>query len=228
MAKVQSLIGVSEGRPNDDFYSTPSHATKLLLDFESFPSPIWEPACGVGAISKVLLKHEYQVHSSDFMHRGYAEGGVDFFGVGSMPNGCKSIITNPPFSVRLRGKEYRVENWVQHGFNIGAEKIALFLKTTAVAGKQRSFIFEKHLTKLLQFRDRVSLTRNDVQMANGGMMDFAWFVFERTCKTSPIIAWLPPNNRLHSDAGESAPLQADFFIPAESTSQALSTPTQRR
>jgi len=30
------------------------------------------------------------------------------------------------------------------------------------------------------------------------------------------------------DAGESAPLQADFFTPADSTSQASSTPTQRR
>ena len=228
MAKVQSLIGVSEGRPNDDFYSTPSHATKLLLDFESFPSPIWEPACGVGAIAKVLLKHEYQVHSSDIMHRGYGEGGVDFFGVSSMPNGCKSIITNPPFSVRLRGKEYRVENWVQHGFNIGAEKIALFLKTTAVAGKQRSFIFEKHLTKLLQFRDRVSLTRNDVQMANGGMMDFAWFVFERTCIESPIIAWLPPNNRLHLDVGDSPAQQALFTPEAGSAEGKSPKPAPRR
>ena len=41
-------------------------------------------------------------------------------------------------------------------------------------------------------------------------------------------AFTPPNNRLHSDAGESADLQADFYTPADSTSQALSTPTQRR
>ena len=36
---------------------------------------------------------------------------------------------------------------------------------------------------------------------------------------------MPSNNRLYLDAGESAPLQASFFAPAESTSQALSTPT---
>lgn len=195
VSRVRSLIGVSEGRPVDDFYSTPPRATKLLLDFENFPAPIWEPACGVGAISKVLTDYGYRVHSSDLAQRGYGEGGIDFFGVLAMPNGCKSIVTNPPFSVRLRGKEYRVENWVQHGFSIGAEKIALFLKTTAVAGKQRSFIFEKYLTKLLQFRDRVSLTRNDVEMENGGMMDFAWFVFERTTQAPPTIAWIPPNTQ---------------------------------
>jgi hypothetical protein len=193
--RVLSMIGVSVGRPADDFYSTPSRATKLLLDFEAFPSLVWEPACGVGAISNVLISYGYEVYSSDLAQRGYGEGGVDFFGVSSMPNGCKAIVTNPPFSVRLRGREYRVENWVQHGFNIGAEKIALFLKTTAVAGKQRSFIFEKHLTKLLQFRDRVSLTRNDVEMENGGMMDFAWFIFERAPKAQPVIAWIPPNTQ---------------------------------
>src|SRR5690349_8910735 len=189
--RVKSLIGISKGRPNEDFYSTPRDATKLLLDYESFPSPVWEPACGKGEISKVLEDYRYKVHSSDIVMRGYGIGGVDFFGVLSMPNNCKSIITNPPFSVRLRGKEYRVEDWVTHGFNIGAEKIGLFLKTTAIAGKQRSFIFEKHLIKLLQFRDRVSLTRNDLKMENGGMMDFAWFIFERSRNSSPIIAWIP-------------------------------------
>ncbi len=38
----------------------------------------------------------------------------------------------------------------------------------------------------------------------------------------------PPNNRLHSDAGESAPFQADSNASALSTSQALSTPAPRR
>jgi len=35
------------------------------------------------------------------------------------------------------------------------------------------------------------------------------------------------NNRVHSDAGESAPIQGSLFASAESTSQALSTPAQR-
>lgn len=110
-----------------------------------------------------------------------------------MPKGTSEIITNPPFRIRDKGKELRVEHWVEHGFGIGSDKIALFLKTTAVAGKKRSYVFEKYLVKLLQFRDRVSLYRNDIPMKNGGMMDFAWFIFDKNKERDPIIEWLPSN-----------------------------------
>jgi len=191
LSKIQSIIGVSDGRPENDFYSTPPDATRLLLNHESFDSKIWEPACGVGSISKVLKEYKYDVYSSDLIDRGFGIGGKNFFEYLKLPENCSTIITNPPFRIRSNGKEYRVEHWVEHGFQIGANKIALFLKTTAIAGKQRSFVFEKHLLKLLQFRDRVSLYRNDVPMKNKGMMDFAWFIFLKNPLTSPVIEWIP-------------------------------------
>jgi hypothetical protein len=36
MGNVLSIIGVSDGRKEDDFYSTPSRATKLLLKKRKF------------------------------------------------------------------------------------------------------------------------------------------------------------------------------------------------
>jgi len=37
-----------------EFYPTPPEATRALLSVECFEGDIWEPACGDGAISKVL------------------------------------------------------------------------------------------------------------------------------------------------------------------------------
>jgi hypothetical protein len=155
MGNVLSIIGVSDGRKEDDFYSTPSRATKLLLKKENFKNIIFEPACGIGAISKVLLENNYLVYSSDKIDRGYTKNIIDFFDLKKIPDGCLSVITNPPFQCRYNNKTMRVEDWLIHSFEIGAEKIALFLKTTALAGKRRSEIFEKSgFKKLWQFRER--------------------------------------------------------------------------
>src|SRR5271165_95785 len=47
-SRAHSLVGISPGRPNNDFYPTPAYATEALLDSEEFSGIIWEPACGNG------------------------------------------------------------------------------------------------------------------------------------------------------------------------------------
>ena len=41
----------------DDCYETPEVATEALLRAEKLPTTIWEPACGPGAIVRVLRSH---------------------------------------------------------------------------------------------------------------------------------------------------------------------------
>jgi hypothetical protein len=84
-------------RERQDFYATPSWVTEALLRHIRFRGPIWEPCCGDGAISKVLLANGYDVVSSDLVERGYGEAGVDFLRARSMPPGCLCIVTNPPY-----------------------------------------------------------------------------------------------------------------------------------
>lgn len=57
-----------------DFYPTPPEAVRALLSVETFEGSIWEPACGDGAISKVLLDAGHEVVSSDLIDRGYGNG----------------------------------------------------------------------------------------------------------------------------------------------------------
>ncbi len=80
MTVAQSIVGFSTdgGRPLDDFYITPPEATRALLAVENFGPRIWEPACGDGAMSEVLIAAGYDVVSSDLGDYGYGDPGVDF------------------------------------------------------------------------------------------------------------------------------------------------------
>src|SRR3546814_8432653 len=77
MAKSnRSIVGQSAGRPRDDFYPSPRSATLALLSVERFEGTIWEPACGNGAISRVLEEQGHEVVSTDLIDRGYGTGGI--------------------------------------------------------------------------------------------------------------------------------------------------------
>ena len=56
---IRAYVGdtVNNNRSSSDFYGTPEKCTEDLLERETFDGPIWECACGEGAISKVLIKH---------------------------------------------------------------------------------------------------------------------------------------------------------------------------
>lgn len=78
-----------------EFYPTPPEAVRALLSVERFDGTIWEPACGDGAISKVLIEAGFQVVSTDLIDRGFGRGGCDF--LKSTRPLAKHIITNPPY-----------------------------------------------------------------------------------------------------------------------------------
>lgn len=78
-------------------YPTPADVTRALLIFLALqPCTIWEPACGDGAMSRVLESVGHTVISTDIRHTGYGEGGVDFLTCNSRQ--CDAVITNPPFN----------------------------------------------------------------------------------------------------------------------------------
>ncbi|HBK06734.1 MAG TPA: hypothetical protein DDZ81_12830 [Acetobacteraceae bacterium] len=83
-----------EGR---DFYATPAWVTQALLKHVTFRGSIWEPCCGDGAMSSVLTARGYDVVSTDLVDRGFGTPGVDFLACRSVPDGCRTIVTNPPY-----------------------------------------------------------------------------------------------------------------------------------
>src|SRR4249920_1385040 len=86
----------------NDLYETPEAATRALLRAEPLPRTIWEPACGPGAIVRVLREAGHQVIAADLVDYSSLEqdrAGRDFLLERSSPDGVEMIVTNPPFKL---------------------------------------------------------------------------------------------------------------------------------
>ena len=180
-AKIaQSIVGTSPGRPKHDFYPTPTHCTEDLLRVEDFGGIIWEPACGDGAISKVLVEKGLQVVSTDLIDRGYGEGGVDFL---ESTMEVDSIITNPPYSL--------AQKFVEHALFCTNHKVAMLLKLAFLEGQKRQAMFmSSPLARVWVYSKRVTQYRGGIKAKYSGMIAFAWFVWEHGYEGEPVIRWL--------------------------------------
>ena len=114
-------------------------ATEALLRVETFPHRrIWEPACGDGAISKVLEAAGYHVFSSDLHDRGYGTPNMDFVATVNINKFACNIVTNPPFSLVLPFAQRAVD--ATAGTQRG--KVALLLRLACLEGQARRAFFE--------------------------------------------------------------------------------------
>ncbi len=83
------------GRIPHEFYPTPPEAVRALLSVETFDGPIWEPACGDGAIATTLAAAGHHVVSTDRYAYGFGETGIDF--LAERRSRARHIVTNPPY-----------------------------------------------------------------------------------------------------------------------------------
>lgn len=126
--------GKAENRRELDFYPTPPEVTEALLDFWKLPPcAVWEPACGDGAMSKVLQQRGYTVTSSDLRETGFGDGGVDF--LTCEPRPCIAIITNPPFNLS--------EAFIRRALAI-TPNVAMVLKSQYWHAAKRRQLFVDH------------------------------------------------------------------------------------
>ena len=115
-----------------DYYPTPPDVTHALMRFLSLNRcRVWEPACGDGAMAKVLAEYGHDVFSSDIRQTGYGKGGVDFL---AEAKECEAIITNPPFALS--------EAFIRHSLP-QAEVVAMVLKSQYWHAAKRKALFEE-------------------------------------------------------------------------------------
>lgn len=55
--RIRMMVGARKNRNKHDFYPTPEIATVRFLEAERFEGEIWEPACGDGAMSRVIERY---------------------------------------------------------------------------------------------------------------------------------------------------------------------------
>ena len=180
--KSTTLSYVGHNKNNDrfenDFYATPLDAIEDLIKYEKFDGKIWECSCGDGAISDPLIKAGYNVYSSDLIDRGYGETGVDFL---KSTKQVDNIITNPPFNLATE--------FTLHGLNLINKKMALLCKLSFLEGKKRASVLfnQNKLKKVLIFSRRLGFKKNDKK---GGLMAFAWFIYDVNYNGKPTIDWI--------------------------------------
>lgn len=169
-----------------DFYPTPPWATKALLAYEDFLGRTWEPACGDGAISKVLVDHGMDVTSSDLFDYGYGSPNVDFLDTGVLRI-FDHIITNPPFAL--------AEAFVSRALQQSNHKVALLLRLAFLegAGRYSRLFSEEPPARVWVFSERITMYPNGEQTGGTGTTAYAWFVWDKTRSgSSTKLGWISP------------------------------------
>src|SRR5215831_576694 len=120
----------------NDLYETPTCATEALLRVEKLPPRIWEPACGRGAIVRVLRAAGHEVVASDIANYGIpitAPGywGRDFLLERMAPLGTGCILTNPPGKIATK--------FARHALNL-CPRVILLLRLAFLESTRRTDI----------------------------------------------------------------------------------------
>lgn len=184
-----SMVGKPKYERRDrEFYVTPEWCTKVLLEKETFNHNIWEPACGNGAISKVLMEKGYNVYSTDIHdnRKEFKEQNdvLDFIKNTQLVYNL-DIITNPPYNKAVEFIELSLLQTLRYD-----GKIAMLLRNEFDSGKTRKHLFGE----CLAFHKKIILTERPkwIEDTEGNPRhNFAWFVWNwgRPFFTPPTIEY---------------------------------------
>ncbi len=159
----------------DDLYETPAVAVETLLRIEALPPVIWEPACGPGAIARVLRGAGHVVYATDLVD--YAspdqdEARWDFLSEQQCPIGVQAIVTNPPF--KLAGE------FVTHALKL-CPVVMMLVRLAFYESTRRSSILDGgKLARVHVFSRRLPMMHRagwEGRKANSGIA-FAWFIWD--------------------------------------------------
>jgi hypothetical protein len=181
-------LAVSQRAPlaerGDDLYETPACAVRALLAVETLPSgAVWKPACGPGAIVRVLRAAGHQVYATDlvdYVSPDQDAHGIDFLMEFAVPD-IASIVTNPPFKL--------ADDFVRHALLL-CPRVYMLLRLAFLESDGRSDILEGgRLRRVYVFRERLPMMHragwNGPRASSA--LAFAWFVWDRQHRGPPEL-----------------------------------------
>lgn len=182
-AAVGTASATKEAR-GQNLYETPPEAMHTLLALEIFSSTVLEPACGRGAITRMLERAGYSVVLADLVdystadQHGELQAVQDF--LTSHPPECGSydIVTNPPYGDVLNA-------FVAHALRVfRPRKMALLLNLNFLCGfadDDRNFVMDDcPPARVHVFARRLPMMHRDGWDGEkaSSRMNTAWFVWE--------------------------------------------------
>jgi hypothetical protein len=167
-----------------DLYETPAAAVEALLAVETLPHVVWEPAAGRGAIARVLQAHGHSVVASDIADHGFPLRFVaDFLTTTTAPDGCTSVVTNPPYRRKLP------QRFVAHALTL-VPTVVMLLRLAFYETEGRSKILERSgLARVHVFRKRLPMMHRAGWTGKraSSAIPFAWFVWQRDHTGPPTL-----------------------------------------
>jgi hypothetical protein len=160
----------------DDLYETAPAAVHTLMREEKLPHGIWEPACGRGAIVRVLRAAGHEVVATDLVDYGLQESahGIDFLMEHKAPDGIEAVVTNPPFKL---GAEF-----ARRAIAL-VPKVYLLLRLDFYSSMQRDDIFDDDsgFHGVHVFANRLPMMHRDGWEGprTTSNVTFAWFCWTR-------------------------------------------------
>lgn len=172
-------------RAAHDFYPTHPEGTRALLRVETFTGSIWEPACGNGAISKVLIANRYHVISTDLIDRGYGVGGIDF--LRERVTRAANIVTNPPYGSGL------ADAFVRHALRLvepTGGSVAMLLNLASLAHPIRHAQWIGHPPAAIYVLDQLTCWPNGIMSNYSAEHRYCWAVWKHGHRGRPTLWWL--------------------------------------
>lgn len=163
-----AMAGGNGKRRAGDFYPTPWAATEAMRRALDLPRAIWEPACGDGALARVLSQNGHIVTCSDINPQMDGAAKIDFVGsdrpIKVRATGGFAIVTNPPFSL--------AEAFIRRALSI-TPKVALLLKANYWNAASRLALFAEHPpSRVMPLTFRI-----DVTGQGNPTMDVCWYAW---------------------------------------------------
>ena len=163
----------------NDLYQTPPEAVRALLRVEAIPTRVWEPACGPGAIVRVLSDEGHDVLATDLVD--YDSELQDSAGIDFLLPGCaesvwdhqdRAIVTNPPF----KNAHLFVARALQFSPYVAMLLRLAFLESE----KRRDIIDNSCLARVHVFRNRLPMMHREGWEGPkaSSATAFAWFVWD--------------------------------------------------
>lgn len=173
----------------NDLYETPAVAVHALLGVEKLPTGLWEPACGPGAIARVLRGAGHVVYATDLVDYSSPdqdEHGWDFLMEQQCPIGVEAIVTNPPYK--------NCGEFVAHALKL-CPRVIMLLRLAFLESERRSPILDGgKLARVHVFSSRLPMMHRGGYTGKkvSSMMAFAWFVWDAS-HSGPItltrVSW---------------------------------------
>ena len=181
-----SANNTTNRRKQTDFYETPYSLTRKFLDVEEFDKSltVCEPACGKGAITKVLKEYW-----NDNLVTAYDQEVNFIWG----ENGHYDyIVTNPPFTTALQ--------FINQAKIVARKKFAFLLPLSYLHGKARYdelYTDREYGLKKVYVFTRYPMLGDELRedgKYRTGMMVYAWYVWENGYGGLPMIDWIDNND----------------------------------